>query len=207
MVMISANISKKAPIPGTEFSSQQYGAAMEIEVSDADQPENIQVRIRELYQALSVAIDEQIAAATQGGPVSSTALPAPTVNRQYAPPSPPPQPAPAGRTGYDASNPTGRGNGNGGNGRKTDATEAQQRAIYAICKSLPPPWSFSGGQVLRSSKLNLAHLAVEVMVVINRPPRRTFSGGPVRQVCGCSLPFWPWWDLPSPGSPPPVSAA
>ena len=38
MVRISANISKKVPIPGTEFSSQQYGAAMEIEVSDADRP-------------------------------------------------------------------------------------------------------------------------------------------------------------------------
>jgi len=56
VIKISANISKKVPIPGTEFSSQQYGAAMEIEVSDADKPENIQARIRELYRALSVAI-------------------------------------------------------------------------------------------------------------------------------------------------------
>jgi len=71
MIKISANISKKVPIPGTEFSSQQYGAAMEIEVSDADKPENVQGRIRELYQALSVAIDEQIGAATQGGPASN----------------------------------------------------------------------------------------------------------------------------------------
>jgi hypothetical protein len=30
MIKISANISKKVPIPGTEFSSQQYGASMEI---------------------------------------------------------------------------------------------------------------------------------------------------------------------------------
>ena len=36
MIKISANISKKVPIPGTEFNSQQYGAAMEIEVSDTD---------------------------------------------------------------------------------------------------------------------------------------------------------------------------
>jgi len=53
MVKISANISKKVPIPGTEFSSQQYGAAMEIEVSDADKPENIQARIRGLYGLLA----------------------------------------------------------------------------------------------------------------------------------------------------------
>jgi hypothetical protein len=127
MVKISANISKKVPIPGTEFSSQQYGASMEIEVSDADKPDVIQARIRELYALVTQAVDEQIGAATQGGPVSS-----PAVNRQHAPPPP----APAGRTGYAAAKPAGRTNGNGNIGRKTGATEAQQRAIYAICKSL-----------------------------------------------------------------------
>jgi len=107
---------------------------MEIEISDADKPDAIQARIRDLYQTLTVAIDEQIGPATQGGPVSNS--PAPAVNRQYAPPPPAPQPAPTGRTGYAAAKPAGRSNGNGSNGRKTGATEVQQRAIFAICKSL-----------------------------------------------------------------------
>jgi hypothetical protein len=41
MIKISANIRKKVPIVGADFSSQQYGAAMEIEVPDADKPDVI----------------------------------------------------------------------------------------------------------------------------------------------------------------------
>jgi len=33
LIKLSANLSKKVPVPDVEFSSQQYGAAMEIEVS------------------------------------------------------------------------------------------------------------------------------------------------------------------------------
>jgi len=62
----------------------------------ADKPENIQARIRELYQALSVAIDEQLGAATQGGPVTNSTAAA--VNRQYAPPFTATQPTISRRT-------------------------------------------------------------------------------------------------------------
>ena len=65
MIKISANLSKKVPLPGVEYSSQQYGAAMEIEVSDADQSAVIQQRIRELYALLSTSIDEQITGASR----------------------------------------------------------------------------------------------------------------------------------------------
>lgn len=34
MIKLSANLSKKVPIPGRDFSSQQYGAGLEIEVAD-----------------------------------------------------------------------------------------------------------------------------------------------------------------------------
>jgi len=30
MIKISANLSKKVPLPGVDYSSQQFGAAMEI---------------------------------------------------------------------------------------------------------------------------------------------------------------------------------
>jgi hypothetical protein len=134
MIKISANISKKVPIPGTDFSSQQFGAAMEVEVSNADTPENIHARVRELYQTLSVAIDEQIGAATQSMPVNSPPVPAPVANRQYPPPLPQPT-VNTGRASYSPGRGNGRPNGNGGNGKRTSATEAQQRAIYAICKA------------------------------------------------------------------------
>jgi len=118
MIRLSANLSKKVPLPGIDYSSQQFGASMEIEVSDADKPEVIQARIRELYVMLSSAIDQQLAGSKSH---SST-------------------PVPAART-----NGSGNGNGNGHstrrngaastNGRKITATEAQCRAIAAICKS------------------------------------------------------------------------
>ena len=132
MIKISANLSKKVPLPGVEFSSQQYGAAMEIEVSDADQPAVIQQRIRELYALLCASIDEQITGAIQY-PEN-----APTPAAPQVPVRQPVKPTVQQRNGYA----TGRNrvaavsNGNGnGSSRRVNATEAQCRAIYAICKS------------------------------------------------------------------------
>lgn len=116
MIRLSANLSKKVPLPGIDYSSQQFGASMEIEVSDADSSEAIQARIRDLYSMLAAAIDEQLTGPKQA--VSNSTVP---VQRN------------------------GNGNGNGhsnrragsasSNGRKVTATEAQCRAIAAICKS------------------------------------------------------------------------
>ena len=142
MVKVSANVSKKVPIPGTEFSSQQFGASMEIEVSDADRPGVIHARIRDLYGLVTQAVDEQIAAANgNNGGNGPAPAPQPVGRRNYAPPPAPQQSqpaAPAVRSGY-AANRAGRAGGTGGNGgntRRTTATEAQQRAIHAICKAL-----------------------------------------------------------------------
>jgi len=128
MIRLSANLSKKVPLPGIDFSSQQYGASLEIEVSDADKPDAIQARIRELYNLLSISIDEQIGVA-HPSPASAPSLPPPASQ-------PIRQPVPAQRNGYA----TGRNrlpaaNGNG-NGHGTGATAAQQKAVWAICKNL-----------------------------------------------------------------------
>jgi hypothetical protein len=129
MIKICANLSKKVPLPGIDYSSQQYGAAMEIEVSDADQPEIIQQRIRELYLLLSNTIDEQLSGAPQK-PIP--ALPAPA--RQQAVQSPPPvqQRAPYTNGHNRIAAPSTNGNGNG---RRITCTEAQAKCIYAICKA------------------------------------------------------------------------
>ena len=131
MVKLSANISKKLPIPGLEYSSQSFGASMEIEVSDADKPDAIQARIQELYGLLSNSIDAQITGApnvpTHNGHVLTQATTArltqapqsqPVHQRSYA----------NGRNRLPAA-------GSNGNGRSVTATEAQCRAIFAICKS------------------------------------------------------------------------
>ncbi|MCW8129370.1 MAG: hypothetical protein KIS92_03215 [Planctomycetota bacterium] len=134
MIRLSANLSRKVPMPGVQFSSQQYGAALEIEVSDADKPEAIQARIRELYDMLNRSIDEQINAATaangqQAAPEEGNAA-APGGNGQ-----PKTQQAPrTGRTSQPRAQYRRNGNGQGNGRRPVGATQAQQRAIYAICK-------------------------------------------------------------------------
>jgi len=144
MIKLCANLSKKVPIPGLDFSSQHFGASLEIEVSDADKADAIQARIRELYGLLGHAIDEQIAAASGQGYAGEPVPEAPI--GQYPSPQasvlPPPQqqyPAPALVPGRRPQNGNGRNrtsNGNGnGNGRPTQATDAQRRAIFAICKT------------------------------------------------------------------------
>lgn len=141
MIKLSANLSKKVPIPGLEYSSQQFGASMEIEVSDADMPHAIQARIHELYALLSNSIDPQIAGATQcpekapPPPVSS-----PPVQHRQRVPQQLPQPSQQQRVGY--ANGRNRvaavtnGSGANGNGRRVTATEAQVKYVYALTKSL-----------------------------------------------------------------------
>jgi hypothetical protein len=114
MIRLSANLSKKIPVPNAQFSSQQFGASLEVEVSDADQPEALRERIRKLYRLLSEAVDEQVQAAAK---------------------VPLPAPAPNGNGGngngkqQTPSTPTAPR-------RPTNATAAQQRAIGVISKRL-----------------------------------------------------------------------
>ena len=125
MIRLSANLSKKVPIPGADFSSQQYGASMEVEVSDTDKPEIIQERVRQLYGLLSATIDEQIAQAGAVRPAPKQTNGGNGNGNGHASP-----PANGRRTGYA------RTNGNGNGSRRINATDAQQRAIFAICKSM-----------------------------------------------------------------------
>jgi len=113
MLKISAHVSKKVPLPNRQYSSQQFGASLEMEVSDSQSANDVQERLRRLYAIISRTVDEQIASAgTQSGG-QATAKP------DLASPGQPAAPA---------------ANGNGK--RIVPATEAQQRAIHALAKSL-----------------------------------------------------------------------
>ena len=106
MIKIAANLSKKVPIKDTQYSSQSFGGSIEVEVGEVDSADAIHERMRRLYVLLNRAVDEQIS-----------------------------------KAGRDVSS-KGNGNGNGqpaakGNGsnRVARATKAQQKAIFAICRS------------------------------------------------------------------------
>ena len=131
MIKISANLSKKVPIPSTEFSSQQFGAAMEIEVSGSENSETIQLRIRELYDLLNSAVDEQIAA--QGSSPEATKVRTTAPSSILAPSQGKPNAIPTVSLAPTSSGTNGHGRASS---KRTTASEAQCRAIYAICKSL-----------------------------------------------------------------------
>src|SRR3989339_711182 len=60
MLKLHANVSKKVPIPGQDYSSQQYTAGMEVEVSDGATTEQIQDRIKQVYALLEACIAREI---------------------------------------------------------------------------------------------------------------------------------------------------
>ncbi|HEY3324986.1 MAG TPA: hypothetical protein VGP72_31320 [Planctomycetota bacterium] len=126
MIRLEASLSRKLPLPGVQFSSQSFSAGISAEVSDADSPEVIKSKLQNLYALLDEAVNEQIAAA------AVPTVPVPPRNRvqNLQPASPPP--VAAQQTDGNGRTPK---NGNG-NGRRICATEAQQRAIFAITKSL-----------------------------------------------------------------------
>ena len=121
MIKLSANVSKKVPIPGLEYSSQSFNAGMEVEVASNITRGDLKEKYHELYRILEDSIREQIEAA--GDTPQQTA------------PSQRPQ-KPERRSGGNGRGGNGRGgNGNGGNGGFKKATEAQARAVFAIARS------------------------------------------------------------------------
>jgi len=62
MIKLTGNVSRKVPIPGTDFSSQSFGAGMEVEVSNEATTEVIQGKFKEMYNLLETSVKEQIAA-------------------------------------------------------------------------------------------------------------------------------------------------
>ena len=123
-IKLSGSISRKVPIDGVQFSSQSFGAAMEIEIG-TDNPTEVREKLAHLYSSLSDAIDEQIAcspghlaSAHGNGSINGNG------NGHSAP-----APSPVNRV-------NGHANGVASKGTTVNATQAQSKAIFAICKSL-----------------------------------------------------------------------
>jgi hypothetical protein len=62
MIKLAGHIAKK--VPGSEkFSSDSFSASLELEVADQASSEDIRQRIREMYEIIGAAVNEQIAEA------------------------------------------------------------------------------------------------------------------------------------------------
>ena len=60
MIKLTANVSKKVPVPNVEFSSQSYSADMEIEVSSGTSKDELRQKLRTLYALLKESIGQEI---------------------------------------------------------------------------------------------------------------------------------------------------
>jgi hypothetical protein len=104
-------------MPDVEFSSQQYGAAMEAEVSDGANAQEIAQRLQTIYGLLEKSIGQQIAQASAG-----KSSPAQTPERPFLGGADgKPQPATGSRNGSPHS-------------RNGHASPAQIRMVFGLCK-------------------------------------------------------------------------
>jgi hypothetical protein len=60
MIKLTGNVSRKVPIPGTEYSSQSFSAGMEIEVGNDSSLNEIQQKFKEMYAVLENAVQAQL---------------------------------------------------------------------------------------------------------------------------------------------------
>jgi hypothetical protein len=136
MTKLSATLAKKAPIPGLEYSSQQFSCGLEIELPGETSQDSLKQSLRRMYAFLHESIDKEI----QESAGHSLELPEASRDRREVPADNPPARRWGGGRG---SQPRGRwenprggasrryGGGNGG-GR---ATQAQVKAIFGIAKA------------------------------------------------------------------------
>lgn len=143
MARIIALFSKKAS-GQHQYSSNQFSASIEVE-TDTDDPEALKGYLRRCFSLAKESVEEQIQLA-------------PTRNAQpvngNATTSPRPQ-----ASGYrNGAQNAGHANGKpgNGNGRHVPATQAQRKAVFAICKSLsidPNQYDLDALSVGQASKL------------------------------------------------------
>ena len=83
MLKLNASYSKKLPVPGQEFSSQNYHASIELELPDALSPEDLRGRIHDTFAMVRDAVETELggtpreaARPEQAGPIPTRQAPA-----------------------------------------------------------------------------------------------------------------------------------
>ena len=60
MLKLSTSFSKKVPVPDQDFSSQSYHAAIEVELSDALEPAQVEQKIHETFDLVRNAVEAEL---------------------------------------------------------------------------------------------------------------------------------------------------
>ena len=68
MLKLNASYSKKVPVLGEQFSSQSYHCSVEVELSDAATPEQLQAKIHDTFALVRDAVESEL----HGKPAAKT---------------------------------------------------------------------------------------------------------------------------------------
>jgi hypothetical protein len=136
MTKLSAALAKKVPIPGLEYSSQQFSCGLEMELPGETSQDSLKQSLRRMYAFLHESIGKEIRESAGHLPE----LPGASRDRKEAPADNPPARRWGGGRGNQPQgrweNPRGGASRRygGGNGAG-QATQAQVKAIFGIAKA------------------------------------------------------------------------
>ena len=79
MLKLNAAFNKKIPVAGEQYSSQSYHCSVEVELSDAATPEQLQTKIAETFALVRDAVESELHGkpAAKPEPAARTAKPGP----------------------------------------------------------------------------------------------------------------------------------
>ena len=79
MLKLNAAFNKKIPVAGEQYSSQSYHCSVEVELSDAATPEQLQAKIHDTFALVRDAVESELHGkpAAKPEPAAQTAKPEP----------------------------------------------------------------------------------------------------------------------------------
>lgn len=100
MLKLNASYAKKIPVVGEQFSSQSYHCSVEVELSDAASPEQLQSKIQGTFALVRDAVEAEL----HGKPVVKPEKAEPSAPSAPSTPSAPPPTPPKPDASVKASN-------------------------------------------------------------------------------------------------------
>ena len=100
MLKLNASYAKKIPVAGEQFSSQSYHCSVEVELSDAASPEQLQSKIQGTFALVRDAVEAEL----HGKPVVKPEKMEPSAPSAPSTPSAPPPTPPKPDASVKASN-------------------------------------------------------------------------------------------------------
>jgi hypothetical protein len=88
MLKLNASYSKKIPVAGEQFSSQSYHCSVEVELSDAASPEQLQSKIQGTFALVRDAVEAELLGKPAMKPEKAEPSASPAPSAQPTPPKP-----------------------------------------------------------------------------------------------------------------------